>query len=353
MANALAVSVRELGNVWPNPSVGCVLAKDGQIAGVGWTRAGGRPHAEFEALKMAGKNARGATAYVTLEPCAHEGETPSCARLLAEAGVKGVVYALSDPDPRTLGKGAEMLRKNGVEVRTGLGEKEAFRVNQGFFTRISLGRPMVTLKMAISNDGKIAEAEGVRTAITGGDANLFTQKLRAKYDAILVGIGTVLADDPSLTCRVEGLEPLSPVRIVLDRTLKTPPKSALVKGAKRVPLWIVTEEADLPRHLARKGVEIIPVKDIRNIKEVLENIAKRGITRLIVEGGATINTSFHESGLLDYIYVMKNPALELGSDGVPAFRSQNILRGDKLQGFKSYKQDQIGQDVIDFLQRTD
>lgn len=352
MANALAASVRELGNVWPNPSVGCILVKHGQIAGVGWTGAGGRPHAEFEALKMAGKNAAGATAYVTLEPCAHEGETASCARLLAEAGVKRVVYALEDPDPRTSGKGAGFLRENGVEVLTGLCKKEAFRINQGFFTRISQNRPLVTLKMAISKDGKISEGEGVRTAITGEDANLFTQKLRAKYDAILVGIGTVLADDPSLTCREEGLEHSSPVRIVLDRGLKTPRKSALVKGAKKVPLWLVTEETETPRHLAKKGLETLPVKDIRNLKEVLEKITEKGITRLLVEGGATVNTSFHESGLVDYIYVLKNPRLELGPDGVPAFRDQNILKADKIRGFKSYKHDQIGQDVIDFLERT-
>lgn len=353
MTNALALSVRELGNVWPNPSVGCVLVKRGEIIGHGWTQAGGRPHAEDRALQMAGETARGSTAYVTLEPCAHQGETPSCARLLAEAGVKRVIYALPDPDPRTSGEGAEILRKSGVEVQTGLGKKEALRINQGFFTRLSQKRPMVTLKMAISNDGMIAEGEGIRTAITGQDTNLFTQKLRAKYDAILVGIGTVLADDPSLTCRIAGQEHLSPVRIVLDRTLKIPPKSALMKGAKKVPLWIVSEATELPRHLAKKGVELIAVKDIRNIKEVIENIAEKGITRLIVEGGSTINTSFHESGLVDYIYVLKNPALELGPKGVPAFRNPKILKGDKLRGFKSYKRDHIGQDAIDFLERSD
>lgn len=352
MANALALSVRELGNVWPNPSVGCVLAKAGKIVGHGCTRAGGRPHAELEALDMAGENAQGATAFVTLEPCAHEGKTPSCARLLVEAGVKRVIYALPDPDPRTSGKGAEFLKRNGVEVKTGLGEKEAFRVNQGFFTRMSSNRPMVTLKMALSGDGMIAEAEGVRTAITGEETNLFTQKLRAKYDAILVGIGTVLADDPSLTCRAEGLEHLSPVRIVLDRTLKTPAKSALVRGAKKVPLWIVSEETELPRQLARKGVEILSVKDIRNLIEVLETITEKGITRLLVEGGSTVNTSFHESGLVDYIYRFKNPGLKLGPDGVPAFRDPKILKGAKLKGFKSYKRDQIGEDVIDFFERT-
>lgn len=353
MTNALAISVRELGNVWPNPSVGCVLAKDGEIIGLGWTQAGGRPHAEAEALQMAGEKAKGSTAYVTLEPCAHEGETPSCARLLAEAGVKRVVYAVSDPDPRTSGKGAEFLEKQGVAVETGLGEREAFRINQGFFTRIKENRPMVTLKMATSNDGMIAEGEGLRTAITGEQTNLFTHKLRAKYDAILVGIGTVLADDPSLTCRISGMEHQSPVRIVLDRTLKIPPKSALIKGAKKVPLWIVSEKTDLPRNLAKRGVELCTVKDIRDIKEVIENIVKKGITRLLVEGGATINTSFHQSGLVDYIYVLQNPALELGPDGVPAFRDSNILRGGKLQGFKSYKRDQIDEDVIDFYERTD
>ncbi len=347
MTNALALSVRELGNVWPNPSVGCVLAKDGEIIGQGWTQAGGRPHAEAVALKMAGEAVQGSTAFVTLEPCAHEGETPACARLLAEAGVKRVVYATADPDPRTAGKGADFLKKQGVDVVSGLGEKQAFRINQGFFTRIKEGRPMVTLKMAISNDGMIAAGEGVRTAITGEQTNLFTHKLRAKYDAILVGIGTVLADDPSLTCRIRGMEHL------LDRTLKISPKSALIKSAKKVPVWIVTKADDLPFNLNRHGVEIIPVNDIRNIKEVLENIGKLGITRLLVEGGSSVNTSFYESGLADYIYVLKNPDLELGSAGVPAFRNPKILQGDKLAGFKSYQRDQIDEDIIDFYQRSD
>ncbi len=353
MKNALALSVRELGNVWPNPAVGCVLVKGGEVVGFGWTQPGGRPHAEFMALKAAGDRAKGATAFVTLEPCAHEGKTPSCARLLAEAGVKRVVYAVKDPDPRTRGKGADFLKKQGIEVSEGLFRDEATRLNQGFFTRVLQKRPMVTLKLAVSGDGKIAKKERVRTRITGPEAGLFTQKLRAKYDAILIGVGTVLADNPDLTCRIKGFEDHSPVRIVMDRELRIPPNSRLVTSAQKSPVWLVTEVRDPPPDLVKKGVEIVSVKDIKNIKQVLEIISKKGITRLLVEGGADIAASFHASGLLDYVYVLKNPALELGPGGVPAFRDPGILAGGKIAGFEVYETKALGQDTIDFYRRRD
>lgn len=354
MVEALAAATRALGQVWPNPAVGCNIIKDGQSIALGFTQPGGRPHAEAMALEAAGaEGVEGATAYVTLEPCAHQGETPSCARLLAEAGIAKVFYAVQDPDPRTAGQGAAYLESQGVEVDVGLFEREAIRINQGFLMKILKNRPMVTLKMAVSKDGKIAEAEGVRTAITGDLTNQFTHKLRAKYDAILVGVGTVLADNPSLTCRLPGLEGMSPVRIILDRTLKTPPKSALMKSLKVAPLWIVTEAEHIPFKFQQKGVEIIQVDDISNLREVIEKIGEFGITRLFVEGGATVNASFYEAGLIDYMFVLRNPELELGDEGVPAFRGKDVFRGDKIVGFQGLERNEIEQDIIDFYGRTD
>lgn len=353
MTQALALSVRELGNVWPNPAVGCLIVKDNEIVGFGWTGRGGRPHAEFTALEAAGAKAKGSNAYVTLEPCAHEGKTPSCARLLAGAGVTRVIYATTDPDPRTAGKGAEFLKNQGIQVDLGLYEREALRINQGFFTRLKEGRPLITMKMALSKDGMIAEREGVRTTITGEETNLFTQKLRAKYDAILVGIGTVLADNPTLLCKIQGLEDQSPVRIILDRTLKIPAKSLLIESAKRTPLWIVTEARDIPAFLDAETTKVLRVNDIRNIKEVVELIAKNGITRLFIEGGATVNTSFYDSGLVDYIYTLTNEGLDLGPEGVPAFRNPKILRAGKIRGFERLEHNRLGQDSIDFFQRRD
>ncbi len=216
MRAALALARRGLGRVWPNPAVGCVLVRDDHVIGRGWTRAGGRPHAEAEALMRAGEAASGATAYITLEPCAHTGKTPPCAEALIGAGVKRAVIAVEDPDPRVSGKGIEMLKEAGMEVAIGIGEKEAKRLNAGFFSRITRGRPLITLKTATTLDGRIATGTGDSRWITGPGARRRGHMMRAMNDAVLTGIGTVLADDPSLTCRLPGLEDRSPVRIVVD-----------------------------------------------------------------------------------------------------------------------------------------
>jgi len=353
MNAALGLARRGLGRVWPNPAVGCVLVKDGHIIGSGWTGQGGRPHAEIEALKMAANAALGATAYVTLEPCAHEGETPSCARILAEAGVARVIYATPDPDPRTNGKGAKMLAAAGVLAGAGLCEAEARTLNRGFFLKTEAGRPLVALKLAASADGKIAAEENVETYITGTEARAYSHQLRATFDAILVGIGTVLADDPDLTCRLPGLEDASPVRIVMDSTLRIPEKCRLVQSANEVPLWVVTENNKTPAYLNRNGVKTLPVNNIRNIKEAIETIAKNGITRLLVEGGAAINTSFLESGLIDQIYWFEAPKLKIGASGVPAFRGLEISSSADLSGFRVTGRHQLGQDIVEILEKLD
>src|SRR5437762_37728 len=251
MGAALALARRGLGNVWPNPAVGCVIVKDGRVVGRGWTQPGGRPHAETEALARAGETARGATAYVTLEPCCHWGRTPPCADALIAAGLSRVVVALEDPDPRVAGGGLARLRAAGLAVETGLGATEASEINAGFFQRVRLGRPLVTLKLATSLDGRIATASGESRWITGPAARERAHLLRATHDAILVGTDTVLADNPQLTCRLPGLAEHSPVRVVIDRRVRIPLDAHLLAEARQIPSWVVTlAPADRARRTA-------------------------------------------------------------------------------------------------------
>ena len=240
MRAAFALARRGLGNVWPNPAVGCVLVSDGRVVGRGWTQPGGRPHAETEALRRAGALARGATAYVSLEPCSHWGRTSPCADALVAAGVRRVVAALEDPDPRVSGSGITRLREAGIAVETGLGAAEAAEINAGFLTLQRLGRPLVTLKLATSLDGKIATVTGESQWITGPPARAYAHKLRAEHDAIMVGTGTVLADNPQLTCRLPGLTVRSPVRVVLDRHLRITSTAHVIAEARQIPTLIVT-----------------------------------------------------------------------------------------------------------------
>src|SRR5215475_6368773 len=238
MQAALALARRGLGAVWPNPAVGCVIVKDGRVVGRGWTQPGGRPHGETEALRRAGPAARGATAYVSLEPCCHWGRTPPCVDALIAAGIQRVVVALEDPDPRVAGGGLRRLRAAGLTVETGLCAAEAAEVNAGFLCHRSLGRPLVTLKLATSLDGRIATRRGESRWISGSLARDRAHALRASHDAITVGVQTVLADDPQLTCRLPGLNDRSPVRVVIDRHLRIPPAARLIADARQVSTWV-------------------------------------------------------------------------------------------------------------------
>src|SRR5579872_6272521 len=240
MRASLGLARRGLGNTWPNPAVGCVLVREGRVVGRGWTQAGGRPHAEAEALARAGRAARGATAYVTLEPCSHHGKTPPCAEALIAAGIARVVAAIEDPDPRVSGRGIARLKEAGITVETGPCADEAVELNAGFLCRVKHGRPLVTLKLATSLDGRIATASGESRWITGAAARERAHLLRATQDAVLVGTGTALADDPQLTCRLPGLEDRSPVRVVIDRNLRLPATLRLFSEARPVPTWLVT-----------------------------------------------------------------------------------------------------------------
>lgn len=311
MRHALMLAARALGTTAPNPAVGCVLLRDGVIVGRGWTQAGGRPHAEVMALARAGAAARGATAFVTLEPCAHTGKTPPCANALIDAGVARVVAALEDPDPRVAGRGFEMLRVAGVAVETGLLRDEAAALNAGFLLRVTQNRPLVSLKLAVSADGRIARAPGGDQWITGAEARRFGHLLRAQNDAILVGIGTVLADDPDLTCRIPGLEERSPLRVVLDSGLRLPRTSRLVSTTRQVPVAVFTTAAGGGDGLRDAGVDVVHVvadaQGRPDLGAVLGALAARGLTRLLVEGGAEVEAAFIAHGLADRLEIFRSP----------------------------------------------
>lgn len=317
MHHALTLAERALGCVAPNPAVGCVIvSSEGRVVGRGWTQPGGRPHAETVALAQAGSAARGATAYITLEPCAHFGQTPPCADALIAAGIARVVAAVEDPDPRVKGKGFETLRRAGVEVMTGVREDEATALNAGFFLRLTQGRPLVTLKVAQSKDGKTIRTSGDRW-ITGEEARRFGHLLRAKHDAILIGIGTALADDPELTCRLPGLENRSPIRIVLDTELRLPAGSKLAATARQVPVLVMTA-AQGGDALRAEGVEIVEIAKNDSggldLAAVLRDLARRGITRVLIEGGPAVASAFLAAGLVDRLEIFSAP-IELGDGG--------------------------------------
>src|SRR4051812_16454497 len=262
MALALTLGRRGLGNAWPNPAVGAVVVKDGRLAGRGWTQPGGRPHAEVEALRRAGDAARGATLYATLEPCSHHGKTPPCVDAIMAAGIARVVSALEDPNPKIAGEGHARLRAQGVAVDVGLGSDEALRAHAGHFRRVRDGRPHVTLKLAVSADGKAGLPGRRPVAITGEAARERVHLMRAMNDAVLTGIGTVLSDDPQLTCRLPGMEHRSPVRVVLDSELRQPPSSRLAATAARALDWTFVDETasqENERALTDLGVEVLRV----------------------------------------------------------------------------------------------
>src|SRR3954465_5874088 len=240
MALALALGRRGQGRCWPNPAVGAVIVKDGIMVGRGWTQAGGRPHAEVEALKRAGDAARGATLYVTLEPCSHQGKSPPCADAVIAAGTARVVSAIEDPNPEVAGQGHARLRAAGIVVDVGFGAAEAARDHAGHLRRIRDKRPHVMLKLAVSSDDKIAAAGHRPVTITGEAARARVHLLRAQCDAVLVGIGTVLSDDPLLTCRLPGMERRSPARGGGDRAPRIPGSSRLVHSARETRLWVMT-----------------------------------------------------------------------------------------------------------------
>jgi diaminohydroxyphosphoribosylaminopyrimidine deaminase/5-amino-6-(5-phosphoribosylamino)uracil reductase len=357
MRAALLLAERGLGRVAPNPAVGCVIVgADGNVVGRGWTQPGGRPHAETEALRMAGKAARGGTAYVTLEPCSHHGKTPPCADALIAAGIKRCVVALEDPNPKVNGQGIRRLKDAGIAVEVGLLGDEAEEINLGFLTKIRHNRPMVTLKIASSLDGRIATKSGDSKWITGELARAHGHRLRVTHDAILVGSGTVLADDPELTCRLPGLEDRSPVRVVLDGRLRTPLTSKLVVSAGRVRTLLITNrgavEARQPYRDA--GVEVLAVIGDQdghpNPPYVLAALAELGLTRVLVEGGATVAAAFLKAGLVDRIHWFRAPGI-IGGDGLVSISEIGLDRVQLMARFERTALFTAGADQVEIYRK--
>ena len=357
MRYALRLAERALGATAPNPAVGCVIVSgEGLVIGRGFTAKGGRPHAETLALAQAGEAAHGSCAYVTLEPCSHQGQTPPCAQALVEAGIKRVVVAIEDPDPRVSGKGLAMLRAAGVEVVTGVCAKEAQELNAGFFLRLKAGRPFVTLKIAQSLDGKTASATGESKWITGQEARHFGHLLRARHDAILVGSGTALADDPELTCRLPGLEERSPLRLVLDSRLKLTEWSRLAQTAAEVPTIVYTTSDSSGAALKACNVEIVKVaRDARgrpDLAAVLGDLGKRGMTRLLVEGGGTVHASFLDRGFADRLEIFTAPVV-LGAAGRNSVDLLAALALDEASRFEPAGRLALGADRLESFVRRD
>ena len=360
MQLALSLGRRGQGRTWPNPAVGAVVVKDGVIVGRGWTQAGGRPHAEPEALARAGDAARGATLYVTLEPCSHVGKSPPCADAVIAAGIARVVSAIEDPNPLVAGQGHAKLRAAGITVEVGLGAVEAARDHAGHFRRVREKRPHVILKLAVSPDDKIAAAGHRPVAITGEAAKARVHLLRAQCDAILVGIGTVQADDPMLTCRLPGMAARSPVRVVLDRALRIRGNSKLVHSARKTPLWVMTSdlsEAPAAMKLGAAGAQVMRVATTTNpppgldLLAALHALAEKGVTRLLVEGGARVASSFVAAGLVDEVWLLRgqNP---VGADGVAALEALPLSAITQSPAFKVRASETLQDDTLTIYERA-
>jgi diaminohydroxyphosphoribosylaminopyrimidine deaminase / 5-amino-6-(5-phosphoribosylamino)uracil reductase len=354
MALALSLGRRGLGRTWPNPAVGAVIVKDGVIVGRGWTQPGGRPHAEVEALRRAGEAARGATLYVTLEPCSHYGKSPPCADAVIAVGIARVVSAMEDPNPEVGGAGHARLRAAGVAVDVGIGAEEARRDHAGHIRRMRDGRPQVMLKLAVSADGKAAAAGRRPVPITCEVARERAHLLRAHSDAIMIGIGTALADDPLLTCRLPGMEKDSPVRIVLDSALRLPLGSRLVKSAREAPVWVVAvadASADSEEALRAKGVVVLRgegTNGLVDLSAALKAIAARGITRLMVEGGPTLAAALLAAGLVDEVYLFHAPTV-VGAEGIDAF--DKTAAAALARQLNQVSSESAGLDRLDYYER--
>ncbi|NQW10750.1 MAG: bifunctional diaminohydroxyphosphoribosylaminopyrimidine deaminase/5-amino-6-(5-phosphoribosylamino)uracil reductase RibD [Alphaproteobacteria bacterium] len=354
---ALRLARRAVGDTAENPPVGCVLVRDGRIVGRGRTASGGRPHAEAEALARAGDAARGSTAYVTLEPCAHHGRTPPCADALIEAGIARVVVAIEDPDPRVDGAGLARLRAAGLDVSVGSGAETAAVIAGGFLTRMRAGRPIVTLKLATSLDGRIATSTGASRWITGPAARARGHRMRARHDAILIGVGTAIADDPSLDCRLPGLRTRSPIRVVMDGALRLPASSGLVRTARDRPTLVVATSQvnpDRRRALEEFGVAVSTVAADEEgrpcVTAALAMLAESGIGRVLVEGGAAVARSLVAADMVDTVAWFRAPVV-LGGDGIPAVGALGLDAVDAAPRFVSVRTESLDGDTLEILRR--
>jgi len=357
MRGALALARRGLGETAPNPSVGCVIVKDNRVIARGRTAAGGRPHAEVAALAAAGAQARGATAYVTLEPCSFTGKTPPCTGALIAAGIARVVIGATDPNPAVNGAGAAQLRAAGIAVTEHVLKADCAAVISGFAMVMTEGRPLVRLKLASTLDGKIATATGESQWLTGPESRRAAHAMRGRHDAIAVGVGTVLADDPELTCRIEGFRSTPLIRIVIDSHLRTPLMSKLVRGAAQTPLWLVHRNgADPARRQALEaaGARLIEVPSAAagiDLHAALDKLARSGITRLLVEGGATLAAALLREDLVDRLAWFHAPAI-CGADGYPAAQAFGVARLADMKRFAPVAHERWGGDMLTTYRRA-
>ncbi|MCC1482337.1 bifunctional diaminohydroxyphosphoribosylaminopyrimidine deaminase/5-amino-6-(5-phosphoribosylamino)uracil reductase RibD [Roseibaca sp. Y0-43] len=351
MRLAIALGARGLGRVWPNPAVGCVIVRDGRILARGWTQPGGRPHAE--AMALARCDARGATVYVSLEPCAHHGRTPPCCDALIAAGVARVVTALTDPDPRVAGQGHARLRAAGVAVDEGVEADAAALVNAGFLLRVTEGRPWVTLKLAQTLDGRIATARGESRWITGPEARRAVHALRARHDAVLVGGGTARADDPDLTVRDLGVTQ-QPVRVVASRGLDLDPNGRLGRSARDVPLWVLHGDGlDVPAAWAATGARMMGCAVSEGYLDphaIMTALAGEGITRVFCEGGGALAASLLRAGLVDEL-VLFTAGKVIGADGLPGMGPLGLAALADAPQFDLVGFDRIGADTCQIWRR--
>ena len=350
MSIALALGRRGLGRTWPNPSVGCVIVRDGQIVGKGCTGDGGRPHAEVLALRQAGSHAKGATAYVTLEPCSHFGQTPPCSQALIDPGIYRVVGAMNDKDPRVNGQGYEMLRNAGVEVATGVAREEAEEDHRGFFKRIMKKSPHITLKMATSFDGRIATASGQSQWITAPPARRFVHALRAQHDAVMVGGGTVRNDNPTLSVRGLGIDHKT-VRIIASRKLDLPKESALAESITEFPLWLC-HGPDAPEERIQfwdtLGAKLIPCRlkaQMIDVAHMLQGLADQGLTRVFCEGGGALAASLIDAQCVDEL-IGFNAGLTIGAEGQPSIAALGVENLLEASRFKLKTVQKIGPDIM-------
>lgn len=358
MRLAIALGERNLGLTWPNPSVGSVIVDESGDAPViiaqGATQPGGRPHAERVALAAAGERAKGATLYVSLEPCSHHGKTPPCADAVVEAGIARVVSAIEDPDLRVAGLGHARLRAAGIEVVPGCLESPARHAHRGHITRVTKGRPAVTVKLARTTEGVAGSRQGARLLITGEIANAKVHLMRAHADAIMVGVGTVLADDPLLNVRLPGLENRSPLRVVIDSQLRTPPASRVVTGAREIPTWIITTAAasiEAERALVAAGVEVLRVSADEagrvSLSEALTLLGTRGITRLFCEGGPGLADALAQADLIDELILITGRSAR-GQGDVPAL---GLALQDRMDALALSADEQVGPDLFMFWEK--
>lgn len=357
MRTALALARRGLGTTWPNPSVGCVIVNGTRVVGRATTAPGGRPHAEPQALAMAGDAARGATAYVTLEPCCHWGKSPPCTDALIAAGIARVVTGATDPDPRVDSRGLAQLRAAGITVETGVLEHEALDTLAGFITRIRLGRPLVTLKLATTLDGRIATHGGESQWITGPQARRMAHALRGRHDAVMAGAGTAVADDPELTCRIPGFRPTPVVRVIADSHLRTPLTARLLRTARDAPSWfLMREDADRARQRAftEAGATLLPIPPGPlglDITAAMQALGKAGLTRVLIEGGGQLAAALMRADLVDRIAWFHAPAV-MGGDGWPGVQAFGVEKLAIMPRFVRTRITPLGDDVLsEFIRR--